>query len=125
MRWLGERALALRPIPINAQPVRVLDQLCEFFSAPTESLELELIDRRQTWVAFRTTQQPLRKTTRTAFFVQPVASQHCIVRGLIQRSEDEMDELTLLRHHNDQLTAFRQQIESSEAPAAMNNDVPA
>lgn len=131
MKWLGKGALVLRPIPINAPPVRVLDQLNEYFSASTESHDLELIDRRQTWVAFRVTALSTRKTTRTAFFVQPVDNQHCIVRGLTQCCEEKTDELTLLRHHNNRLTTFRQQVELSEAsvatvaPFATNNGIPA
>jgi len=82
----GSECVALRPIPVNAAA-----QLTEEHLNSYNAGELP---------------QPV-------FFVQPVDSSRCVIRGVLAQAPKTADIITVLREHNDNLSALRDVIEAN------------
>ncbi|WP_421761695.1 Rieske 2Fe-2S domain-containing protein [Devosia sp.] len=96
--------LALRPVPVNAQPGDTLAAVM------TEGVAAELVAQLTAWVEFA--------GSRCLFVVQPVDAGRAVIRGLVPRPDDE---LQTLRHFNGILIRLRDSLElaaaTEQAPA--------
>ncbi|QDZ00653.1 Rieske 2Fe-2S domain-containing protein [Nitratireductor mangrovi] len=124
--WLERPGrLALRPIPVNASPQRVLASLRDLAFPPCgadgESFETAVESADDSVVVLCA--RAAGAETLAAFFVQPVDAHRCVVRGVLDRApEPAPARLSVLRDLNQRLTELRAEIErvaaQEPAPAA-------
>lgn len=115
--WLneGDELLALRPIPVNAPAAHVLEQLKSYRFAPVSiddvaTSDVKLIESDQRSVRLSSTNGD--DSAMLILFVQPVASGHCVVRGLLSSAKCKTQRMSILRQHNWLLSEARTRIET-------------
>lgn len=113
----GER-LVLRGIAVNAPAARVAERLKGYRFQPSGALEGEggavsVEAASETAVALRAVDGDA--ATLGVFFVQPVDSARCVIRGVLDADARGAHRIAVLRHHNERLSALR---DAAEAAAA-------
>ena len=113
----GTDAFGLRNLPVNAEPDVALRELESFQFRPSESLvgdapvETTVADRGDTWIALTSTEGD--NVTTAVFFVQPVDSNRCVIRGVL--TEAPGDPMAVLKHHALRLGRWRKAVEEAAA----------
>ncbi|OMQ34457.1 Rieske 2Fe-2S domain-containing protein [Ensifer sp. 1H6] len=110
--------LALRAIPINAPAEMVLEKLQSHRFQPNgrnegTSATVNVEFATSSAVALRSSEGDTE--TFAVFFVQPVDSARCVVRGVLDRVPDGDLLAAVLRHHNEALSALRTNVEHEAA----------
>ncbi|WP_430515885.1 Rieske 2Fe-2S domain-containing protein [Mesorhizobium loti] len=115
--------LVLRGMPLNAPAALALAHLADYRFQPNNA-----IDSKEALVSIEAAEGfsiALRarsgsQETLAVFFVQPVDSSRSVIRGVLDRNAEGMVRNTILRHHNERLSALRDRVEREAAalPAA-------
>lgn len=112
------RTLVLRGIAVNAPAELVAQRLQAHRFQP--SAWIEGSDAAVTVEASEGLSLALRsrdggRETLAVFFVQPVDAARCVVRGVLDACPEGHHRITVLRHHNDRLSALRTEVEAQAA----------
>jgi ferredoxin-NADP reductase/nitrite reductase/ring-hydroxylating ferredoxin subunit len=112
--------LVLRPIPVNAPADMVAGHLKGYRFQP--SGKFDRADADVSVEAVQAFSVALRSRdggaeTLAVFFVQPVDSNRSVIRGVLDRSEEGVECIAVLRHHNERLSALRDLAEREAAAA--------
>ncbi|MEX3006994.1 Rieske 2Fe-2S domain-containing protein [Hoeflea sp. TYP-13] len=111
----GDELLALRPISVNATAQNVLDKLNSYVFQPNDALEAgdaEVNIEQQGEMSIVLTSRGGDEKTAAVFFVQPVDSNRTVIRGVLDAIPDTADIVDVLRHHNERLSALRDDCEA-------------
>ncbi len=110
--------LVLRAIPVNAPAAMVLDHLKTFRFQPSvdiagEEAGVSVEARADFSIALKS--HSGAGETLAVFFVQPVDAARSVIRGVLDRDVAGAVRLVVLRHHNERLSALRDQVEAEAA----------
>jgi ferredoxin-NADP reductase/nitrite reductase/ring-hydroxylating ferredoxin subunit len=119
------KVLALRGIAVDAPARDAIERLKTYRFQPTAMLsggDTELVladsdDRSVTLLSRYDTAETLG-----VFFVQPVDSNRCVIRGVLDTDPGGAERIAVFRHHNDRLSALRDEIE--RLPRAKDASLP-
>ncbi len=99
--------LALRGMPVNAPAARVVPHLWTYRLQAGDVVDVEAAD--EAWVVLKAA------AGRMAFFVQPVDSNRCVIRGVLEGEVPDGQRVAILRWHNERLGALRDAAERAAA----------
>jgi len=110
--------LVLRGIPVNAPADRLVERLKSYRFQPNDRIDGEaaavtLEAEGEFSVALRARDGSAK--TLCVFFVQPVDSNRSVIRGVLDRDAEGAHRLSILRHHNERLSALRDAAERQAA----------
>jgi ferredoxin-NADP reductase/phenylpropionate dioxygenase-like ring-hydroxylating dioxygenase large terminal subunit len=117
--WLDQsKPLALRGVAVNAPAKLAVECLKNYRFQPLGALEgdaaeMVLIDCDDVSVSLRSRQN--EAGTLAVFFVQPVDANRCVIRGVLDADPGGKERIAVLRHHNERLSALRDEIERAAA----------
>jgi len=102
--------LTLRGIAVNAPAANVIELLRQYQFPPIgasggDAAENTLEDADDHVIILRSRQNEAQ--TVGAFFVQPVDSRRCVIRGVLKGSPQGAERIAVLRHHNERLSILR------------------
>jgi ferredoxin-NADP reductase/nitrite reductase/ring-hydroxylating ferredoxin subunit len=116
----------LRGIPVNAPAALVARLLQSLQFQPSDAIAgkdaiVSIEEASEAVVTLRAQEGAAR--TRAIFFVQPLDSNRCAIRGVLEGDVREEWRIAILRHHNERLSALRDEAERAArfepAPPAM------
>ncbi len=109
---------ALRGIPINGSLDLVVTALRQYSFQPSEKVAKEGAQTNlvssETGVCILVSNDGDAATT-VLFFVHPLDSGRCVIRGVLNATPSEEQKLDVLKHHNQLLTLLRDRIEAEAA----------
>ena len=113
--------LALRGIAVNAPAGLAVEHLQHYRFQPTGALsgnnaEVALTKPSDFSVALRSCQDGAE--TLAVFLVQPLDANRCVIRGVLDADPAGRERLAVFRHHNERLSALRDEIEFKAASLA-------
>jgi ferredoxin-NADP reductase/phenylpropionate dioxygenase-like ring-hydroxylating dioxygenase large terminal subunit len=102
--------LTLRGIAVNGPAVNVIELLTKYQFQPVGALEgnaAEIIveDADERVIVLHSRQNGVE--TVAVFFVQPVDSRRCVIRGVLNEEAQGAERIAVLRHHNERLSTLR------------------
>lgn len=111
-------AFSLRSIPLNAPVDLTIKMLGGYTFQPSAAIDGEgatvmVEDSSDDHLCLSSTDG--KAATRLVIFVQPVDSYRCVIRGVVNETPSQADQLGVLRHHNQRLSGLRDQIEAEAA----------
>jgi ferredoxin-NADP reductase/nitrite reductase/ring-hydroxylating ferredoxin subunit len=110
--------LTLRGIPINASASTVIEHLKDYRFQPVDCISVDaaetvLEDADDSMIFLRSRQSG--SETLGLFFVQPLDSRRCVIRGVLDAEPAGAERVAALRHHNERLSALRDAAERQAA----------
>ena len=113
----GANTLGLRNLPLNVEPDAALRELASYAFSPSalvgshraDAVAVEVTDQGPAWVQLTSRSMPHETTA--VFFVQPVDSARCVIRGVLADHDAEADSETIVRHHSRALSRLRDRLE--------------
>ncbi len=104
----------LRNLPVNAPASLVVEQLTTHCFAPSQRLQASspqmTVERTDDYAVALTSTEGSYSST-AVFFVQPVDSGVCVIRGVLADTPAESQQLPVLRHHAFELNTLVRRIE--------------
>jgi len=102
--------LPLRGIAVNAPAAHVVELLRKYHFQPigasgSDAAETMLEDADERMIVLRSRQNGAQ--TVGAFFVQPLDSRRCVMRGVLKGAAQGAERIAVLRHHNERLSKLR------------------
>jgi len=106
----GPPFLTLRGIAVNAPAANVIELLTKYQFQPIASVDgnaadIILEDGDEHMVVLHSRQNEAQ--TVGAFFVQPVDSRRCVIRGVLNGATEGAERVAVLRQHNERLSKVR------------------
>ncbi|MGO4336081.1 Rieske 2Fe-2S domain-containing protein [Labrys sp. KB_33_2] len=110
--------LALRGIPVNAQPELVAEALKAYRFQPNDAVTgsvAEVTVEAADGLSVTLHSKESEHSTLAVFFVQPVDSNRSVIRGVLDAIPEGAGRLVVLRHHNELLSKLRDRLEREAA----------
>jgi ferredoxin-NADP reductase/phenylpropionate dioxygenase-like ring-hydroxylating dioxygenase large terminal subunit len=114
----GDKTLALRGIAVSAPAKLAIEHLRHYRFQPLGALagnaaETVLIDCDDVSVTLRSCEG--EAATLAVFFAQPVDTNRCVIRGVLDADRAGPERIAVFRHHNTRLSVLRDEIERASA----------